>query len=138
MRTLSDPIPHAKSKKVGCRPSEPLDSLIGGVWEGPNTVCALVFHALCSVISCFHVLKYWHETSCYYVHSGQIILCSRLKERFFSFSCKWTAEFRPEELALLCCAICLWRGCFVSPIIQICAVLAALNRINYITLCMPG
>ena len=25
-----------------------------------------------SVISCFHVLEYWHETCCYYVHSGQI------------------------------------------------------------------
>ena len=25
------------------------------VWEGQNTVCALFFFALCSVISCFHV-----------------------------------------------------------------------------------
>ena len=27
-----------------------------------------------------------------------------------------TAESWPEELTLLCCAICLWRGCFVSPV----------------------
>ena len=83
MRTLSDPIQHAKSEEDGCRPSEPLDTLIGGVlanqrgvWEGQNTVCALVFYTLRSVICCFHVLEYWHETSCYYVHSGQINLCS--------------------------------------------------------------
>ena len=38
---LSAPIQHAKSEGVGCRMSEPLDSLIGGVlvnkrgvWEG--------------------------------------------------------------------------------------------------------
>ena len=30
-----------------------------GVWEGWNTVCALFFYALRSVISCFHVLEYW-------------------------------------------------------------------------------
>ena len=41
--------------------SEPLDSLIGvlanqhGVWEGRNTVHALFFYALHSVIPCFHV-----------------------------------------------------------------------------------
>ena len=29
--TLSIPIEHAKSEEVGCRPSEPLNSLIGGV-----------------------------------------------------------------------------------------------------------
>ena len=47
---------HEKSEEVGCRPSEPLDTLIGGVlvnqrsvWEGQNTVCALFFYALCSV-----------------------------------------------------------------------------------------
>ena len=80
---LSGPIQHAKSEEVGCRLSEPLDTLIGGVlanqcgvWEGQNTVCALVFYALRSVISCFHVLEYWHETSCYYVRSGLINLCS--------------------------------------------------------------
>ena len=50
----------------------PLDTLIGsvlanqrGVWEGKNTVCALVFYAFRSVISCFHVLEYWCETSSY-------------------------------------------------------------------------
>ena len=82
-RTLSAPIQHAKSEEVGCGSSEPLDSLIGGVlanqrgvWEGQNTVCTLLFYALRCVISCFHVLEYWHETSCYYVHSGQINLCS--------------------------------------------------------------
>ena len=81
-RTLSAPIQHAKSEEVGCRPSEPLDSVIGGmqanqhsVWEGQNTVCALFFHTLCSVIPCFHVLEYWHETSCY-VCSGRMNLCS--------------------------------------------------------------
>ena len=59
-------------------PSEPLDSLIGGVlanqcgvWEGQNTVCALFFCAHRSVIPCFHVLEYWHKTSCY----GELI-CS--------------------------------------------------------------
>ena len=61
-RTLFAPIQHAKSEEVGCRPSEPLDSLIGGVlanqrgvWEGRNTVWTLFFYALRSVISCFHV-----------------------------------------------------------------------------------
>ena len=65
-RTRSAPIQHTKSNEVGCQTSEPLDSLIGsvlanqrGVWEGQNTVCALVFYALHSVISCFHVLEYW-------------------------------------------------------------------------------
>ena len=42
---------------------------------GRDTVCALVFYTLRSVISCFHVLENWHETSCYYVSSGQILLC---------------------------------------------------------------
>ena len=57
---LSDPIGHAKSEKVGCRLSEPLDSLIGsvlvnqhGVWEGRDTVCALVFYALRSSVLVF-------------------------------------------------------------------------------------
>ena len=82
-QTLSDPIQHAKSEEVGCWPSEPLDTQIGGVLanqrgvsEGRNTVCALVFYALRSVISCFHVLEYWHETNCYSVRSGLINLCS--------------------------------------------------------------
>ena len=57
--TLSAPIQHAKSEEVGCWPSEPLDSLNQlGVWEGRNTVCALVFDSLSSVISCFRVLEY--------------------------------------------------------------------------------
>ena len=58
---------HVKSEEMGRRMTEPLDSLIGGVlanqcgvWEGRNTVCALVFYAVRSVISCFHVLEYWH------------------------------------------------------------------------------
>ncbi len=38
-----------------------------------------------------------------------------LNECPFSFRCKLTSDAWPEELALLCCAICLWRGCFVSP-----------------------
>ena len=45
-----------------------------GVWEGRNTVCALFFYALRSVIPRFHVLQYWHQTSCY-VRSGRINLC---------------------------------------------------------------
>ena len=32
------------------------------VSEGRNTVCTLFFYILRSVISCFHVLEYWHET----------------------------------------------------------------------------
>ena len=40
----------------------------------------------------------------------------------------------PEELSLLCCAVRLWRCCFV----QICAVLAAFNSTNYITVFMAG
>ena len=78
-RTLSVPIQHAKSEEEGSQTSEPLDSLIGSVlanqcdvWEGRNTVCALVFYA--SVIPRCHALQYWHETSCY-VRSGQINLC---------------------------------------------------------------
>ena len=80
-RKLSDSIQHAKSEEDGCRLSEPLNTLIGGVlvnqrgvWEGRNTVCVLVFYAPRSVISCFHDLEYWHETSCYYVCLGQINL----------------------------------------------------------------
>ena len=46
-----------------------------GVWEKRNIVCALFFYALPSIIPRFHVLQYWHETSCY-IRSGQINLCS--------------------------------------------------------------
>ena len=81
--TLSDPIQHVKYEEVGCRKSKPLDSLFGGVlanqrgvWEGRNTVYALVFYTLRSIICRFHVLEYWHETSCYYVRSEEINLCS--------------------------------------------------------------
>ena len=48
----------------------------------------------------------------------------------FSLRCKLTAESWPEELALLCCAIHLWKGCFVShhsylgPISDLCLRLA--------------
>ena len=91
-RTLSDLIQHAKSEEVGCRPSEPLDTLTGdllanqrGVWEGRNTMCALVFYTLHYVISCFHVFEYWHETSCYHVCSGQIIcVCLVMPRCMFS------------------------------------------------------
>ena len=64
---LLDPTEHAKSEDLGRQTSEPLDSLIGGVlvnqcsvWEGRNTVCALVVYAFCSIISCFHALEFWH------------------------------------------------------------------------------
>ena len=77
-QTLSAPTEHAKSEEEGCQTSEPLGSLIGGVlanqrgvWEGRNTVCALVFYALRSVIPRFHGLQSWHETLC----SGRINLC---------------------------------------------------------------
>ena len=80
VRKLSVQTQHAKSEEEGCRTSEPLDSLIGGVlanqrdvWEGRNTVCALVFYALRSVIPYSHVLQYWHETSGY-VRLGRINL----------------------------------------------------------------
>ena len=80
---LSAPTEHAKSEEVGHRTSEPLSSLIGGVlanqrdvWEGWNTVCALVFYALRSVIPCCHALQYWHKTR-WYVRSGRIN-CVRL------------------------------------------------------------
>ena len=60
VQTLSAPIQHEKSEEVGCQPSEPLVSLIGGVlanqcnvWEGLNTVRALFFYALHAVIPCF-------------------------------------------------------------------------------------
>ena len=76
--TLSAPIQHAKSEKVGCRLSEPLDSLIGcvtiliggvltnqhSVWKWWNTVCALFFYALlrhflfsCSATSLLHLAQ---------------------------------------------------------------------------------
>ena len=68
--TLSAQTQHAKSEEEEEEP-ELLDSLIGDVltnqrdvWEGRNTVCALVFYALRSVIPCCHVLQSWHETSC--------------------------------------------------------------------------
>ena len=57
--------------------------LIGGVLAnqrgvlGGGILCALSFAMQNPpVIICFHVLEYWHETSCYYVCSGQINLCS--------------------------------------------------------------
>ena len=37
-RTLSALIQHAKSEEMGCRPSEPLDSLIGGVLANQHSV----------------------------------------------------------------------------------------------------
>ena len=78
----SAPTKRAKSEDEGRRTSEPLDSLIGGVlvnqrgvWEGLNTVCALVFYTRHSVIPRFHALQYWHKTSCY-VCSERMNLCS--------------------------------------------------------------
>ena len=38
---LSAPIQHSKSEEVGCRPSEPLDTLIGGVLANQRSVCTL-------------------------------------------------------------------------------------------------
>ena len=80
VRTLSAHTQHAKSEEEGHQTSEPLDSLTGvlanqrNVWEEQNTVCALVFYALRSVIPYCHALQCWHETSCY-VRSGLINLC---------------------------------------------------------------
>ena len=81
-RTLSAPTHHAKSEEVGCRLSEPKDSLIGGVlanqrsvWEGQNTVYALVFYALRSVIHCFHVLQSWHRLAVMSVQDELICVC---------------------------------------------------------------
>ena len=81
-RLFSAPTEHAKSEEEGRRTAEPLGSLIGGVlenqhgvWEGQNTVCALFFYALCSVIPRFNALQYQHETI-RYVRSGRINLCS--------------------------------------------------------------
>ena len=63
IRTLS-PTERATSEEEGRRTSEPSGSLIGGVlanqrdvWEGRNTVCALVFYAFRSVIPRFHALQ---------------------------------------------------------------------------------
>ena len=60
-QTLSAPIQHAKSEEVGCRPSEPLDSLIGGVLANSRSVwveyCVrfvLIYTLFCnSLFSCF-------------------------------------------------------------------------------------
>ena len=63
VQTLTTATKHVKSEEEGRQTSEPLGSLIGGVlanqrgvWEGRNTVCALVFYALHSVILLYHVL----------------------------------------------------------------------------------
>ena len=78
-RTLSDPIQHAKSEEVDCRPSEPLDTLISSVlanqrcvWEGRNTVCA---HFLCTSFRHFLFLcfEYWHKTSRYCARQEKLI-----------------------------------------------------------------
>ena len=80
-RTLSALIQHVKSE-VGCRTSEPSDSPIVGVPANQRGVggaeyCVhFSFQITLSVIPCFHVLQSWRETSCYYVRSGQINLCS--------------------------------------------------------------
>ena len=70
IRTLSAPTERATSEEEGRRTSEPSGSLIGGVlanqrdvWEGRNTVCALVVYAFRSVSPRFHALQSWHDTS---------------------------------------------------------------------------
>ena len=64
-------------------------------------------------------------------HQSSLAKTLSSKKGSFPFRCKWTAGSWREELALLCCAICLWRH-------FVCAVLAALNSMNYITLPVPG
>ena len=63
-RTLSAPIQHVKSEEEGCRPSEPLDTLTGGVlanqcgvWEGYCVRIGFLHTPLCHFLfSCFAVL----------------------------------------------------------------------------------
>ena len=98
-RTLSAPIQHAKSEKVGCWPSEPLDSLIGGVlanqlgvWEGRNTMCALFFYALRSIISCFNVVPPAYCISCKRVGSTlkRCVECNFSVERVRQEATEWS------------------------------------------------
>ena len=67
-----------------------------------------------------------------------LILLLSSKELFFSFRCKLTAESSPEEVspAVLCHSF--MERLFCLPTEHICAVLAALNSINDITLFIPG
>ena len=88
-----NPTEHAKSEEEGRRTSEPLDSLIvcqlngtSDWWCASETAqCVrgmeycVRFVFLCTsfrhfLFSRFHVLQYWHETSCY-VRLGEINLC---------------------------------------------------------------
>ena len=62
-RMLSAPIQHVKSEEVGCRTSEPYDSLIGGVlanqhdvWAG-GILCALWFST--HSVPSFPVFMFW-------------------------------------------------------------------------------
>ena len=103
-RTLSDTIQHAKSEEVCCRTSETLDTLIDGVlanqrgvWEGRNTVCALVFYALCSIISCFHVLVYWHETTVIMSAQDKLIRVHLLMPR-----CMFSTQLFLSEIVKFC------------------------------------
>ena len=59
--------------------------------------------------------------------------------------CRYVCPYRVRkdtcqvDLALLCYAILLWRGCFVSLVCKsVQSVLAALDSINYIILVMSG
>ena len=53
-----------------------------------SMVCALFFYALCSIISCFHVLDYWHKTSA--TRSHTIAECTR--NWGSKFQCNFSAE----------------------------------------------
>lgn len=67
--------------------------------------------------------------------SMMVIWCRWIlsKECPIFFRCNWTAESWPKELCHS-----LIEGLFCFPYVQICAILALLSSINYITLLMPG
>ena len=63
-RTLSAPIQHAKSERVGCRLSEPLDSLIGGVLANQRSVLkGQNLHCVCFVLLCTVFCHFLFECS---------------------------------------------------------------------------
>ena len=83
-------------------------------------------HLLCSktVIPVWHrwILLLLFQTICLSLVKIYTLLWS--KEWLFSFKCKWTAESWHEELALLFCAIHLWRGYFMcGEILLSCSLL---------------
>ena len=64
---------------------------------------------------------------------GGLFYSSSLAKMFTLLSSKewfWTAESLLKKLALWCCVIHSWRGCFVSPVNR-------QNCMNYNTLLMP-